>query len=108
MIDREKIIDGLEMLTYKCSCTKCKYCKFGRKVPAKPYSCDLDDYEIMNGALELLKEQEAVEPVMEQESMVCGVCGHEIIWQRMLGDNIWSDEHLDYCPHCGRKVKWDE
>ena len=59
-------------------------------------------------AEELLKEQEAVKPILEQDSMVCGVCGHEVIWQKMLGDGIWADEELDYCPHCGRKVKWDE
>ena len=56
---------------------------------------------------ELLKEQEAVEPILEQDSMVCGVCGHEVIWQKMLGDGIWADEKLDYCPHCGRPVKWE-
>jgi len=57
-------------------------------------------------AEDLLKEQEAVEPILEQDSMVCGVCGHEIIWQKMLGDGILADEKLDYCPHCGRAVKW--
>lgn len=58
--------------------------------------------------LALLKEQEAIEPVLEQDSMVCGVCGHEVIWQKMLGDGIWADEKLNYCPHCGRAVKWNE
>ena len=62
----------------------------------------------MRDAVELLKEQEAVEPILEQDSMVCGVCGHEVIWQKMLGDGIWADEELDYCPHCGRSVKWGQ
>jgi hypothetical protein len=57
--------------------------------------------------LALLKEQEAVKPILEQDSMVCGVCGHEVIWQKMLGDGILVDETLDYCPHCGRAVKWE-
>ena len=55
----------------------------------------------------LLKEREAVEPMLEQDSMVCGVCGHEVIWQKMIGDGIWADEQLDYCPHCGQAVKWE-
>lgn len=55
-----------------------------------------------------LKEQSAVEPILEQDSMVCGVCGHEVIWQKMLGDGIWADEKLDYCPRCGQAVKWNE
>jgi len=61
-----------------------------------------------NMLIDLLKEQEAVEPILEQDSMVCGVCGHEVIWQKMLGDGIWVDEKLDYCPHCGRLVKWND
>lgn len=63
---------------------------------------------IMRKAHAMLKEQEAVKPILEQDSMVCGECGHEVIWQKMLGDGIWGDEKLDYCPHCGRKVKWDD
>lgn len=55
----------------------------------------------------MLKEREAVEPILEQDSMVCGICGHEVIWQKMLGDGIWADEELNYCPHCGRGVKWE-
>jgi rRNA maturation endonuclease Nob1 len=55
----------------------------------------------------LLKKQEAVEPILEQDSMVCRICGHEVILQKTLGDGIWVDEKLDYCPHCGRAVKWD-
>ena len=62
--------------------------------------------DVLKEILALLKEQEAVEPILEQDSMVCGVCGHEVIWQKMLGDGIWADEELDYCPHCGKAVKW--
>lgn len=57
--------------------------------------------------LALLKEQEPIAPKLEQESMVCGVCGHDVIWQKMLGDNMWHDDYLNFCPHCGRAVKWD-
>jgi hypothetical protein len=64
--------------------------------------------DAINDALALLKEQEAVEPILEQDSMVCGVCGHEVIWQKMIGDGIWVDEELEYCPHCGQAVKWDD
>lgn len=61
----------------------------------------------IDDAIDMLKEQEAVEPILEQDSMVCGVCGHEVIWQKMIGDGIWVDEELDYCPHCGKSVKWE-
>ena len=98
-MEREKILNGLR-------------CHSGCE---RGFDCDNCDY-IGNGdcfellardALNLLKEQEAVEPILEQDSMVCGVCGHEVIWQKMLGDGIWADEELDYCPHCGKRVKWE-
>ena len=59
--------------------------------------------------LELLKEQEAVKPIVEQYALpltltsvrfikkyYCGICKEEI-----TGNNV-------YCHKCGRKVKWDE
>ncbi len=58
-------------------------------------------------ALALLKEQEPVEPILEQDFMVCGNCGHEVIWQKIIGDNILVEEQLDYCPQCGKAVKWE-
>ena len=50
--------------------------------------------------LELLKEQEAVEPKKESDDYpgswwyVCGNCGGVIDWHDM------------YCRHCGQAVKW--
>lgn len=59
-------------------------------------------------ALELLKEQEAVKPIVEQYALpltntsvrfikkhYCGICKEEI-----TGNNI-------YCHKCGRKVDWN-
>ena len=104
MQDKEKVIKGLETCSdvyYGAdgACSSCPYSKING---------DMCVAELVYDAIALLKEQEAVEPILEQDSMVCGVCGHEVIWQKMLGDGIWSDEKLDFCPHCGRKVKWDE
>ena len=95
MADREKVIKGLEeakeFIRTRSNGSASKICRL---------------MDVCNAAVILLKEQEAVEPILEQDSMVCGVCGHEIIWQKMLGDGIWADEELDYCPHCGKAVKW--
>ena len=100
-INREKVIKGLKLHgDSKADCDECPY----RNGESPGYRC-LE--KLCKDAIFLLKEQEAVEPILEQDSMVCGVCGHEVIWQKMLGDEIWADEELNYCPHCGRKVKWD-
>jgi hypothetical protein len=60
-------------------------------------------------ALELLKEQEAVKPIVDHyalpltyttvqfiEKYYCGICNEKI-----TRNNV-------YCHKCGRKVKWDE
>ena len=53
---------------------------------------------ILNGALELLKEQEPAKVVDGRPRcrFECGNCGTEFAFV------------YNYCPSCGRKVKWDE
>jgi len=106
MADIEKTIKGLDTcikhIDHECpiDCPYYEKCtKYEGRVVFQP---------LLRDTLTLLKQQKAVEPILEQDFMVCGVCGHEVIWQKMLGDGIWSDEKLDYCPHCGQKVKWNE
>lgn len=48
-------------------------------------------------AIALLKAQEPMEPVYELGITRCGQCNHEI--DKYGGDN--------YCPQCGRAVKWN-
>ena len=97
MPDREKVIKGLE-----CHAKGSKGCLFDC-----PYGnengCQL---LLCSDAIALLKEQEAMEPVFEQGSMVCGECGHDVIVQRLIGDEVF-DEKVSYCPACGRSVKWE-
>lgn len=47
-------------------------------------------------ALELLKEQESMEPIYQErsEEYVCAKCGRI----------VWKDD--SYCSKCGQKVKW--
>ena len=92
MSERKEVMSWLEGLTFE---------------DWRDYHSDSEVQTIAKEAFALLKEQEAVEPILEQDSMVCGVCGHEVVWQKMLGDGIWADEALNYCPHCGRPVKWE-
>lgn len=109
MPDRKKVIHALECLSLKSEI------KAGRSI------CDECAYEeasesfidcvhrVSADALELLKEQEPVEPwkvkryiqynntaVDFPDTYNCGNCGKE------LPDNA------KYCPVCGKKVKWDE
>ena len=86
-MDREKVIKGLE--TIKAF--------FGDGLPSTAEMFD-SYYGILNDAISMLKEQEAVgvkRRVEETEWNVCGNCGGHLIhkWQ--------------FCPYCGRTAKWE-
>ena len=65
------------------------------------------DAIIVSDALALLKSQEPVEPVIDIDTWKCGNCGHTLEHQELLGDNVLLHEQYNYCPECGRKVKWE-
>ena len=93
MIDREKIVKGLEECAGNGNCTKCQYGKEKQALSCKKLLAD---------ALSLLKEQEEVEPIFDNEGIPwcsgywCGSCQESIVW------------HQKYCSECGRKVKWND
>lgn len=104
MIDREKVINGLEYhlkeLSVGKTCFECPYC--GNN------PCEI---QLITDAIVLLKAQEPVktEPVRFRIfraggsrytfwGYVCDGCGYKT-----------SEAHTNwrFCPECGRKVKWD-
>lgn len=95
MTDMEKVVKGLE-----CCAVGCR--------SGCPYS-DIDDCESMlcADALALLKAQEAVKPVVDIDTWECGNCGHTLEHQELLGDNVLFHEQYNFCPGCGRAVKWE-
>ena len=96
MPDREKVIRGIEAcIQDQPKCGKCPYfrndeCKSG----------------LRPDALELLKEQEAVKPDHPEEVWLCGNCGEIVGWDDWVIST--DDVRHNYCPKCGRKVKWDD
>lgn len=108
MIDREKVIGGLAACTgepHDCAGHTCPY-------------FDFDDSEVDYGcrvqmeldALALLKEQEAVKPVEREYKIVCGMCHEKLVEIDGDCEVLWSDNfaYPNYCPNCGRPVKWNE
>ena len=77
------------------------------KTPEELNEDDRTTYDACMGAIELLKAQEPVEPVVDVDTWKCGNCGHTLEHQELLGDNVLFHEQYNYCPDCGRKVKWD-
>lgn len=84
MPDREKVKTELDAIVDECR--GCDYVRFEVVV------------EHCTNILDMLKEQEAVEPKSDPFSpayRLCGKCG------------MCISRFYDYCPYCGQKVKWD-
>lgn len=62
--------------------------------------------ELHIDALELLKEQEAVKPYIDIDEAKCPICKVKLTRQELLGDDVLFEDFFDYCPHCGKPVKW--
>ena len=84
MLDREKIIKGIE----ECNLN-------GGLIGNCPYK----------GILTLLKEQEAVEPYQRDAVWLCGNCEKEVVgWD----DDIEGEEYrYPFCRQCGKPVLWE-
>ena len=90
MPDREKVIKGLECHVNLFKCHDCPY------VDAihPGWGCHLE--ELIADALALLKEQEPVRPIRLENWWKCPSCSGNIV------------ANMNYCPRCGKAVKWDD
>lgn len=67
------------------------------------------EYEepMMRDVLELLKEQEAVEPYVDGEgNYCCKVCDTVVGWEELTDAGLTPCVYK-FCPECGRAVKWE-
>ena len=102
-IDREKVMTWLEICGENRDCSA-----------TCPYGDGSGEYEdsrcrenLMADAITLLKEQEAVIPHIDIDEAKCPICKVKLTRQELIGDNILFEDFFDYCPHCGRRVKWE-
>lgn len=101
MSNREKVIKGLECCIAG-NCDECEYEKDGCLDNLTTFKSKLK-----RDVLALLKAQEPVKPVVDIDTWKCGNCGHTLEHQELLGDNVLFHEQYNYCPECGRAVKWE-
>ena len=80
MTDRKTVIGLLEGLTWD---------------DWSEYHSDSEAREIAKAALEMLKEQEPVEPIKLENWWKCPSCSGNIV------------SNMKYCPRCGRELKWE-
>ena len=102
MADREKVISEAE-----------EAIKILGKIDEPTFWCDFVRVAFEN-ALELLKAQEPVSPVLVPKGRGggvgydCGACGAELIVLRGTVDSKTVSAQVQFCRMCGRQVKWDE
>jgi len=95
---REKIIKGLECCWdvqsgWKDARYVCSTCPYTDNcIPCETLA------PLMEDALALLKGQEPVKPTWRCGYAYCGKCGYKLHW--IVDKN-------NYCPECGRAVKWE-
>lgn len=91
-------------------CRECLVDKFSDYVRYFKAYCtsDVEDHEMLKEVLAILKEQEAVKPVLDEQTgriWLCGKCGTYVGFE----DNDPHDpnEFDKYCRECGRPVLWE-
>lgn len=55
----------------------------------------------------LLKEkQDEIIPYIDIDEAKCPDCKVKLTRQELLGEDVLFEDFFDYCPHCGKAVKW--
>jgi len=98
MVDREKVIKGLERckLYNKVNCDKCPYDYNGRGNGKSECTA-----ELASDVLALLKDQEA-KPVI-----VTNAYGTRFYHCPKCNRDLYAYIRQRYCSNCGQKVKWE-
>ena len=104
MMDRDKVIKGLEHCISESEYIDDNPCKGCPYFVSDQYGCDRTQME--KDALELLKEQEMVKPYIDIDEAKCPICKVKLTRQELLGDNVLYEDFFDYCPHCGHPIDW--
>ena len=89
LIDREKVVKGLEVCT-KPGTRGCFY-----DIKECPYDENGCRMALMRDALALMKEQEAV--AVHDPGAFCPQCG----WM------LYPEDHPKFCGNCGQTLKWE-
>lgn len=56
---------------------------------------------------EMLKKRDSITPYIDIDEAKCPFCKVKLTRQELLGEDVLFEDFYDYCPHCGRQVKWE-
>ena len=91
IIEKDMVVKGLQCCTKQImECNECPYQPLG-------IGCI---ETLKRDALALMSAKRTAEPVLNGRMWVCPICGHPL--------GIYRDDvRCNYCPECGREMKWD-
>lgn len=99
MTDLEKIISSIEYYCKYPDMAQMHY--YGSKIVQMPE-------QLMRDALALLKAQEPVEPIQDEDGdWICGACKDGMVGCGVFDEAGIEDIRNEHCPKCGRAVKWE-
>ena len=105
MLDREKVIKGLECclpITTKNGFADCNNCPYDRKITLDNWIHDCQ-HDLMSDALAMLlkaQEPKLIHVTADINHRKIGECPN-------CGKMINSGDYPNYCGRCGQAVKWD-
>lgn len=67
---------------------------------------DVVDDENCKKITDLLNRQGEIVPFTDIDEVKCPDCKVKLTRQELLGEDVLFEDFFDYCPRCGRKVKW--
>ena len=54
-----------------------------------------------------MDDREEIVPWIDIDEAKCPICKVKLTRQELLGKDVLFEDFYDYCPRCGRKVKWE-
>lgn len=101
MIDREMIVKGLECCAKwmdKDDIDACNSCPYHKNFNYDDHGCLA---EVNNDAIFLLKEQEAEQPIVHENSY-----GWKFYYCPKCKQEFYQNRKQAYCDKCGQAVRW--
>lgn len=105
-MDREKVIDAFRNCITEPKCKDCPWesCETYHQVFAIPKDLALE-------VMKMLVAQVPIEPIQGNDNdgddiFCCGSCG-AVVGDSLLDASGEYEIRFNYCPECGRAVKWE-
>ena len=54
-----------------------------------------------------MDNREEIIPWIDIDEAKCPICKVKLTRQELLGEDVLFEDFYNYCPRCGRKVKWE-